>query len=131
MKPEGDLVRVESNKYIDLSQIKLNKNGTKNWMGSMGAHLDFIYEDIQGTLILEEYDVITHKIKVKYKDRYYYFSTDKLLNCKLGDILKKRTREFKINIGQTFKDEKRDLTIIDREYRKSPYNKNTQLKYYK
>ena len=90
MKPEGDLVRVESNKYIDLSQIKLNKNGTKNWMGSMGTHLDFIYEDIQGTLILEEYDVITHKIKVKYKDRYYYFSTDKLLNCKLGDILKKR-----------------------------------------
>ena len=131
MKPEGDLVRVESNKYIDLSQIKLNKNGTKNWMGSMGTHLDFIYEDIQGTLILEEYDVITHKIKVKYKDRYYYFSTDKLLNCKLGDILKKRTREFKINIGQTFKDDKRDLTIIDREYRQSPYNKNTQLKYYK
>ena len=56
MKPEGDLVRVESNKYIDLSQIKLNKNGTKNWMGSMGTHLDFIYEDIQGTLILEEYE---------------------------------------------------------------------------
>ena len=50
---------MESNKYIDLSQIKLNKNGTKNWMGSMGAHLDFIYKDIKGTLILEEYDVIT------------------------------------------------------------------------
>ena len=27
------------------------------------------------------------------------------------------TREFKVNIGEIFKDKKRDLTIIDREYR--------------
>ena len=40
-----------------------------------------------------------------------------------------RTLEFKIEIGTRFKDDKRDLTITDREYRKDKNNK--QWKWYK
>jgi hypothetical protein len=36
----------------------------------------------------------------------------------LGKMLNKITSEFKIEIEQSFKDEKRDLTIVDREHRK-------------
>ena len=42
--------------------------------------------------------------------------------------VKERTSEFKINIGQTFKDEKRDLIIINREKRKY---RNQYKKWYK
>ena len=41
----------------------------------------------------------------------------------------KKTREFKIKIGQVFKDEKRDLIITYREYRKDKYNQD--WKWYK
>lgn len=42
-----------------------------------------------------------------------------------------KSKEFKIEIGSKFKDEKRDLEIIDRKYMQSQYYKNTKLKYYK
>ena len=51
----------------------------------------------------------------------------------MGRILKKHTKNFKIEIGQTFKDNKRDLVITDREYRPR-YKKNSSKcndRYYK
>jgi hypothetical protein len=41
-----------------------------------------------------------------------------------------RTKDFKIEIGTTFKDDKRDITIINREYRECKSN-GQSLKYYK
>jgi uncharacterized protein YegP (UPF0339 family) len=45
--------------------------------------------------------------------------------------MSKRTSEFKIEIGTIYKDEKRDITIIDREYRPNPQCEGKFLKYYK
>ena len=41
----------------------------------------------------------------------------------------KHTKEFKIKIGQVFKDDKRDLVVIDREYRVD--KRNSPVKWYK
>lgn len=42
----------------------------------------------------------------------------------------RRKSEFKFEIGTHFKDDKRDLTIVDRKRVESPYKKGTMLKYY-
>ena len=54
--------------------------------------------------------------------------TENFEKCKIGVILNKITNNFKIEIGQSFKNDKRDLVITDREYK----NKNgCNRKYYK
>ena len=46
----------------------------------------------------------------------------------MGDIMG-RTPKFKLNVGMEFKDEKRNIVIIDREFRKN--NKGCSEKWYK
>lgn len=43
----------------------------------------------------------------------------------------KRSSKFKIEIGTRLKDDKRDITIVDRKYVDNPHNKGKYLKYYK
>ena len=44
----------------------------------------------------------------------------------------KKTIEFKVEIGQIFKDDKRDIVITNREYRKEKHGKSmVNVKYYK
>lgn len=70
-----------------------------------------------------------HKISIKFKDKIYRINSSNFLKGKIGVIVGVFSSEFKIEIGQIFKDNKRDLTIIDRKVIKG---KNGQLlKYYK
>lgn len=98
------------------------KVGTINWKKSIGYKINFIYDNIMGRVEI-----------VDYKDRYLYIEyldkpifkifTGSFKNCLLGRLLGKSTSEFKVEIGQVFKDDKRDITIIDREIR-TRYKKN-------
>ena len=93
-----------------------------DWMNSIGYKVRFIYDDIEGEIEIIEYKKCRHpKIKIKYNNKYDIITIESFKNIKLGKILNKVTKDFKIEIGQTFKDDERDLTIIDREYRE---NKN-------
>ena len=123
MKPEGDLVRVELDRYIDLSNLDTLKNGNYNWSTSKGRLLPFKYGDIVGEIKIIDY-IDPHNITILFENKTHTLSPNKLKKCQLGKILNKVTKDFKIEIGQTFKDDKRDLTIIDREYR-------GRYKYYK
>ena len=55
MKPEGDLVRVELDRYIDLSNLDTLKNGNYNWSTSKGRLLPFKYGDIVGEIKIIDY----------------------------------------------------------------------------
>lgn len=87
-----------------------------NWKASIGYKVKFIYDDIKGEIEIVDYD--GKYLYIRYQDdkpfKIYYGG---LQQCCLGKLLNKITKEFKVEIGQTFKDNKRDLTIIDREYR--------------
>ena len=132
---EGHKEEVENGKckhiFLEcLPSSNVNKEIIK-WEDSIGYKVHFIYKDIE-----DDIEIINSlrknnrtKIKIKYKNICIEISSGNLKECRLGKILGKVTKEFKIEIGQIFKDEKRYLTIIDREYRK---NKNGQnKKYYK
>lgn len=116
---------------IDLSVLPKRKGKMNkiDWKNSIGYKINFTYDDIKGEIEIIEYDKKTNNITILFENKYSKISTGRFRECCLGNILNKHTKEFKLEIGQTFKDEKRDLTIIDREYREEKNNRCK--KYYK
>ena len=88
-----------------------------NWKEAIGYKVHFIYDDIEGEIEIVDYNTNDQRLTVKYKDRVKPINSSCFVKCSLGNILGKKTNDFKIEIGTTFKDEKRNLTIIDREIR--------------
>lgn len=109
------------------NKIYLNELPTKkhrgmtciDWINSIGHKVHFIYEDIEDDLEIIDYIKCKNKNKllVKYCDKKFEIQTSSLVSCSLGRILGKITSNFKIEIGQVFKDNKRDMEIIDKEYK--------------
>lgn len=87
------------------------------WSNSIGYKIYFIYDDISGYIKIIDYNKKTRLLTLEYNNYTFYILTCHLLKCKLGNMLNKYTNKFKIEIGQSFKDNKRNITIIDREYR--------------
>lgn len=93
-------------------------NGKVNWGATVGMELSLLYEES------------VYKVKViKYKNKriwvdYNGYIYEKGIDVKgfykgqFGNVLKLRTNEFKYEVGKQFKDDKRDMIITDREYRK-------------
>ena len=101
-----------------------------------GYRVYYIYKNNNGWMDIIKVDIKNKEIFVKCNNKEYCLSINKFKSCTLTNIfnkiyassnieVKERTSEFKINIGQTFKDEKRDLIIINREKRK--YRKFIEL----
>lgn len=103
----------------------LPKNGDRiNWKESIGHEVKFTYEEIKGELRIVDYNIENYYLDVQYLNNdIFNIFTGNFVKCKLGKLLSKYSKEFKIEIGATFKDDKRDLTIIDREYKKDKTNK--------
>lgn len=101
-----------------------------NWKNSIGYKIHFIYCDIEDDLEILEHISNKHPIlKIKYKDDNLNIPTGDIKDCAIGRLLNKRTINFKVKIGETLKDDKRDLVILDREYRIN--KRNQKCKWYK
>lgn len=87
-----------------------------SWADSLGHKINFIYDDIRGKIEITGYD--KGKITIVYNNRDFSICVSHFKECKLGKILNVYTGDFKVTVGEEFKDEKRDMVIIDREYRK-------------
>lgn len=105
--------------------------GSIKWGDSLNYEIKFVYDEIEDWIKIIKYEIKNQMLTVKYNEKEYKIKTMNFQNCHFGKILEKRTCKFKIDIGTRFKDEKRDITVIDREYRENPYNKGKFLKYYK
>lgn len=116
-------------KEIDLSGLP-RKGKLINWKSSIGYNCEFVYDDIEGEVEIVGYDCNKKPIIIfKYKHEIYKMKSDNFSRCNFGKMLSKFTYDFKIDMGAKFKDKKRSITIIDREYRK---NKNgNKYKFYK
>lgn len=100
--------------------IGANKNKMViDWNNSVGCNIHFIYYNIEGDLYIEDY--INKKssiVVVVYNNNKYRISTSNLINCNLGKLIGKYTREFKF-LNDNLKDDKRDFMILDRKYIKN------------
>ena len=109
---------------IDLNELPIwesgNCKGKINWEQSKNKKVHFIYNNIEGDIEIIDYIKIKYKknkLKIKYNQYEGIVTINTLQYCKLGIFLKNITKYFKYEIGQVFKDDNRDITIIDREYR--------------
>jgi len=91
--------------------------GVIKWGECNGYKVKGLYDDIKFEIEIIKYNKDTRKLIIKYKNKEYQLSTGELQKCSLGKILGKVTDEFKVEIGERIKDKKRDITIVDREYR--------------
>ena len=120
----------EIHKFIDSSNLPRMYKGI-DWKNTVGYNIYFEYDDIKDFLkIVDVYNKNNRNVLlIEYKNKHMEIIPSHLLECKIGKLLNKNTSNFKIEIGTTFKDDKRDIIIIDRKYIKS---KNGQMrKYYK
>lgn len=114
------------NKQIDLSSIP-KRGKLYDWKNSIGVKCNFTYNDISGEIEIVDY---TYRyVTIKYKDKTDKLTTDSFVRCSLGNVLGIRTNDFKVDIGTNFKNDKRNITIMDREYRID--DKGISRKWYK
>lgn len=127
-----DLIDSGKCKKVFLENLPKGNNQGKisiDWKNCNNYYVCFIYEDIEGYIEIINYDKDKHQLCIMYNNNKYTILTNDLRKCALGNILNKITNKFKIKMGTKFQDGKRNLTIIDKEYR---YDKNNrQWKWYK
>lgn len=108
-----------------------------NWSKSVGYKFKFVYDDIEGEIEILDYISKGQCLTVKYLGREpFKTTTSNIISGHLSAVLGKYTGKFKSEVGQVFKDDKRDLIIISREYRQQELNKKGKVyaknwKYYK
>ena len=75
------------------------------------------------------------KLKIKYNNKEKIVNIKHFKDCRIASILDKTTRrkrtDFKLLIGETMIDEKRNLIIIDRDYKKDKQNRENKCYKYK
>lgn len=103
--------------FLDELPRYKGQEGRINWKESIGYKIPFIYDDIEGELLVVDYTRERQKITLKYKDNTDTILTNALQKCHIGRVLNQRTGEFKIEIGTPFKDNRRDIIVTDREIR--------------
>lgn len=101
-------------RYVDFSKIPM-KGKLKDWKNSIGCKCNFVYDDING--IIEIVDYKNSYITLRYNNNVNTIRLGSFVNGKIGSVLNKRTKNFKVEIGTKFVSDNRNITILDREYR--------------
>lgn len=103
---------------VFLDDLPKYANGTYkgkiDW-GSYIGYVNFIYDDISGKIKIINYNKKGSILTVKYNNYETNIKTGHFSKGILGKILGEEAMSFVVDIGQTFKDNRRDLTIIDRK----------------
>lgn len=106
-----------------------------DWKKSVGSNVNFIYDDIVGTIkIINYYASRSNKqqyITLKYEDTIYNISTQRFKRADLHALLSYKTYKiipFKYDINQQICDPHRNIKITDRYV---DFNKSKDKKYYK
>lgn len=120
---ERDIRINKKGNWIDLSELPRwrfgegQPNGVIHWSecAKQRKKVNFKYEDIEDSIEIIGYD--KKILTVNYKGLHTKIDTGSFLLGYIGTSLGVRTGNFKLEIGTNLKDDKRDITITDREYR--------------
>lgn len=108
-----------------------SNKGKINWKESIGHKVSYIYNDKNGEIEIVNYKKETQDLFIISQDEKFKIKTYDFVKSKISKIIGKRTKEFKIEIGTVLKDDKRDLMIIDREYREYIHKPTKEGRIYK
>lgn len=108
-------------------ECKTTYYGKIKWKNCIGHKVRFIYDDIEGHVIISDYikDILT----VTYNERNYNISTYNFSKCQLSVLLNLKCKGFKVAVGSRFNNKNRDMVILDKKFITD--NGGTQRKWYK
>ena len=108
---------MEENKNRILTELPKCSKGT-DYKSMVGMELEILYKKkIYKVKVLKFIKGVKSRFIIEYNGETYNTQCNNFINGRFGGILKFHTKSFKINIGDTLKDNKRNITITDREYR--------------
>ena len=96
---------------------------TIDWENSIGYKVKFIYDDIEGYIIINNYTKPKKILLIQYNNVEFNVTTNQVKKCQLGRVVGKYTNEFKLT-QNILKDSKRNFVIIDRK-------RDNKVKWYK
>ncbi|MDF2950496.1 MAG: hypothetical protein K0S18_79 [Anaerocolumna sp.] len=111
-----------------LDDLPVNYKGI-DWTHCLGYEINFIYDDIIGIIKIIKYNKDKQTLIVKYKDKIKLIKCNSLKNAYLANVIGKQSKWFKLEISTKIKDNKRNLTILDQEYRRD--SKERKWKWYR
>lgn len=72
-------------------------NGKIDWLSSIGYSIDFVYNDITGTIEILDYIKNKRKLYVKYCDKTCYINTAQILECQIGEVIGAISKNYRYN----------------------------------
>lgn len=109
--------------FLDKLPKEYNKKTNKeiiHWSKTVGLSIPFIYNNIKGIIEIMEYNKKGY-LTIKYKNILFDISLTSIAGCNLGKVLGIVTNKFKVEIGENLRNNKRNITIINREYREKEH----------
>ena len=97
---------------VDLSKLP-RKNNNIDWISSIGYKIPFTYGNLTGELNIIDYDSKKFQVLVEYQSRINKINISNLKGGHISKIV--GLYEFMYDVGDTIKDEKRDITILERK----------------
>lgn len=107
---------------------KFRKGKNIDWVNSIGKSIHFIYDDIEGDIVIIDYDKKKSMVTYNYHNITYKQASTSLKDCKLGKML---FYDFKYDIGDILnnEDKTQSVQIIDRQIIKRNKQKVKIYKY--
>ena len=105
--------------WMDLNNIPKKHFGNKevyDWKKSIGIICNFICDGRFGNLEIVGYDAKNHLLSVLYNNVIKTIKTGDFKVGKIRTLIGLRTNDFRVEIGESFIDEHRHLTILSRKY---------------
>ena len=109
---------IERKLILDDVPIKIYKNGNTgvDFKSHINKPINFVYDGIEGVLYVEKIEGIN--LYVKYlNNNPYKINKYSFLRCNIGYIINYKVKDFRLNIGDSIIDERRNLTIVDRFFK--------------
>lgn len=85
-----------------------------NWVKSIGCCINFTYDDIRGNFIILDYDKISRKVKLQYKDTIKSIRTPQLLRGEIGGVLNLIIKEYRYKEEEIIKTITGKIKILKR-----------------
>ena len=112
-----------SENWIDLSNVPKYKGaGTRgkyvnDWKNASGCKCNFCCDSITGYFTIKDYDKEHQKLIINYDGVDKPISTSLILTNNIRTLIGLRNKDFKIEIGERFVDEHRNMIVTNRELR--------------
>lgn len=71
-----------------------------DWTKSIGLYVPFEYDEISGNIKILDYNNKTCYLKVQYKDNIFNITGKHFTECKIGNLIGKKTTKYFYNIGE-------------------------------